>query len=60
MRRFGPLVPAVLSLWVAFWLVSAAGARPSAKRQPLKIATAAGARSFSVELAATGRPWTAG
>ncbi len=55
MRRFGPLVPAVLSLWVAFWLVSAAGGPAlAAKRQPLKIATAAGARSFSVELAATG------
>jgi len=55
MRRFGPLVPAVLSLWAAFWLIwAAAGPALAAKRQPLEIATAAGTRSFSVELAATG------
>lgn len=55
MRRFGPLVPAVLSLWAAFWLIwAAAGPALAAKRQPLEIVTAAGTRSFSVELAATG------
>jgi uncharacterized protein len=55
MRRFGPLVPALVSLWLAFWLaLVAAGPAFAAKRLPLAIATAGGPRSLSVELAATG------
>jgi uncharacterized membrane protein (UPF0127 family) len=51
MRRFGPLVPALLSLWLA---LAAAGPVHAAKRSPLEIATSGGTRSFSVELASTG------
>jgi uncharacterized membrane protein (UPF0127 family) len=50
MRRFGPLFSAILSLWLV-----GAGPGPAyaAGRQPLEIATAAGTRTFSVELAKT-------
>jgi uncharacterized membrane protein (UPF0127 family) len=51
MRRFGPLVPAFLSLSLA---LAAAEPALAAKRQPLEIATSGGTRSFSVELARTG------
>jgi uncharacterized protein len=51
MRRFGALVPVLLSVWLVW---AAAGPAFAAKRQPLEIATSGGTRSFSVELAATG------
>ena len=52
MRRFGPLVPAFLSLSFA---LAPAGPALAAKRQPLEIATSGGTLSFSVELANTHR-----
>jgi uncharacterized membrane protein (UPF0127 family) len=52
MRRFGPLVPAFLCLWLA---LAAASPALAAKRAPLEIATSGGIRSFSVELARTGQ-----
>lgn len=48
MRRFGPLFPAILSLWLAW---AGAGPAHAAGRQTLEIATAGGPRTFSVELA---------
>jgi uncharacterized membrane protein (UPF0127 family) len=56
MRRFGPLVPVLLSLWLVWAAAGPALAANSSEklRQPLEIATAGGTRSFSVELAATG------
>jgi uncharacterized membrane protein (UPF0127 family) len=50
MRHFGPLFPAILSLWLVW-----AGAGPACAtgRQSLEIATAGGTRTFFVELAKT-------
>jgi uncharacterized membrane protein (UPF0127 family) len=50
MRRFGPLFPAILSLWLV-WV--GLGPADAAGRQALTIATAGGTRTFSMELAKT-------
>jgi uncharacterized membrane protein (UPF0127 family) len=52
MRRFGVLFSALLSLWLVW---AGAGSALAAGREPLVIATAGGARTFSVELAKSRR-----